>query len=294
MASVLLLTDRAGFESQWSAACHQLGLTVRTHGLTDFARVVDRAPAVVVDAGGERLTENELLACIGLARAHGAATAIALPDRTRFSEEQEDLLIELCAGLVARSEHDLPRVLGALARRSAPDREACFVYLAAAHPRSRSEEAPTSTAGSDELLVILGDGSVSLLDRPFSADDQGELPVESIVLSANRRSARIELRDGSTLELIAAELAQGRLASARAINGAASAALGDVDGVRLGQRLRALRLAAGLTQAELARRTGIHRPNIARVEAGRHTPSLETLARLAAAIGVSTTRVLAD
>jgi transcriptional regulator with XRE-family HTH domain len=55
-----------------------------------------------------------------------------------------------------------------------------------------------------------------------------------------------------------------------------------------------LRLAAGLTQAELARRTGIHRPNIARVEAGRHTPSLETLARLAAAIGVSTTRVLAD
>jgi len=294
MASVLLLTDRAGFESQWSAACHQLGLTVRTHGLTDFARVVDRAPAVVVDAGGERLTETELLACIGLARAHGAATAIALPERTRFSEEQEDLLVELCAGLVARSEHDLPRVLGALARRSAPDREACFVYLAAAHPRSRSEEARTSSAGSDELLVILGDGSVSLLDRPFSADDQGELPVESIVLSANRRSARIELRDGSTLELIAAELAQGRLASARTINGAASAALGDVDGVRLGQRLRALRLAAGLTQAELARRTGIHRPNIARVEAGRHTPSLETLARLAAAIGVSTTRVLAD
>jgi len=67
---------------------------------------------------------------------------------------------------------------------------------------------------------------------------------------------------------------------------------GTVDGVRLGQRIRELRLAAGLTQAELARRTGIHRPNIARVEAGRHTPSLETLARLATAIGVPTTAVL--
>jgi transcriptional regulator with XRE-family HTH domain len=71
------------------------------------------------------------------------------------------------------------------------------------------------------------------------------------------------------------------------------ASLDDIDGVRLGQRLRELRQTAGLTQAELARRTGIHRPNIARVEAGRHTPSLETLARLAAAIGVPTTRVLA-
>ena len=65
-----------------------------------------------------------------------------------------------------------------------------------------------------------------------------------------------------------------------------------IDGEKLGARLRELRLAAGLTQAELARRTGIHRPNIARVEAGRHTPSLETLARIANAIGVSTTHVL--
>jgi DNA-binding XRE family transcriptional regulator len=293
MASVLLLTDRAGFESQWSAACHQLGLTVRTHGLTDFARAVDRAPAVVVDAGGERMTEHELLACVGFARAHGAATAIALPERGRFNEAQEDLFLELCGGLVARNEHDLPRVLSGLARRSEPDREARFVYLASSTPRSRTDELRASAAGSEELLAILGDGSVSLLERPFSADDQGELPVEAIVLAADRLSARIELRDGSSLELIAAELAQGRLASARSTQGA-SVALGDVDGVRLGQRLRALRLAAGLTQAELARRTGIHRPNIARVEAGRHTPSLETLARLAAAIGVSTTRVLAD
>lgn len=294
MASVLLLTDRAGFESQWSAACHQLGLTVRTHALTDFARAVDRAAAVVVDAEGPRMSEHELLACVGFARAHGAATAIALPERGRFSEAQEDRFLELCGGLVARHEQDLPRVLAALVRRSEPDREAHFVYLAASTPRSRNDESRPALPGHEELLAILGDGSVCLVDRPFSADDQGELPVEAVVLAEDRLSARIELRDGSSLELIAAELAQGRLASARATHGGSSVALGDVDGVRLGQRLRALRLAAGLTQAELARRTGIHRPNIARVEAGRHTPSLETLARLAAAIGVSTTRVLSD
>ena len=64
-----------------------------------------------------------------------------------------------------------------------------------------------------------------------------------------------------------------------------------VQGDQLGARIRELRLAAGLTQAELARRTGIHRPNIARVEAGRHTPSLETLSRIAVAIGIPTSRV---
>jgi len=281
MASVLLLTDRAGFESQWSAACHQLGLSVRTHGSSDFARAVDRAPAVVIDGESNWHSLNELLACVGFARAHGAVTALSLPLLDRLAS-QDDLLVELCTGLVARNSDDVPRVLSAIQRRAEPDREARFEYLAA------------SSSGRDELLAILGDSSVVLVDRPFSADDRGDVPLEMIELSADRRSARISLRDGSELELVAAELAQGRLASARSTSGPMSAALGDVDGVRLGQRLRALRLAAGLTQAELARRTGIHRPNIARVEAGRHTPSLETLARLAAAIGVSTTRVLAD
>lgn len=53
----------------------------------------------------------------------------------------------------------------------------------------------------------------------------------------------------------------------------------------IGQRLREARKRRGLTQVEMARRTGIHQPNIARLEAGRHTPALETLERLATAIG---------
>ena len=91
-------------------------------------------------------------------------------------------------------------------------------------------------------------------------------------------------------ESIAAITAHGSRASVPPANGTPIT----IDGARLGARLREVRVAAGLTQAELARRTGIHRPNIARVEAGRHTPSLETLARLASAIGVPTTSVLAE
>ncbi len=49
------------------------------------------------------------------------------------------------------------------------------------------------------------------------------------------------------------------------------------------QFLATLRREAGLTQAELARRAGTSQPAIARLEAGRASPSLETLERLAGA-----------
>lgn len=43
----------------------------------------------------------------------------------------------------------------------------------------------------------------------------------------------------------------------------------------------------GITQAELARRTGIPRSNITRFESGNYNPSLELLVRIAAALGMS-------
>jgi len=55
----------------------------------------------------------------------------------------------------------------------------------------------------------------------------------------------------------------------------------------LGQAIRAARLKKGVTQEELGLRTGMARPNIARIESGRHCPSVETLARIAGALRVS-------
>jgi transcriptional regulator with XRE-family HTH domain len=52
----------------------------------------------------------------------------------------------------------------------------------------------------------------------------------------------------------------------------------------LGMRVRELREGAGLSQSELARRTGTRQPNIARLEAGGGIPKLETLQRVAAAL----------
>ena len=55
---------------------------------------------------------------------------------------------------------------------------------------------------------------------------------------------------------------------------------------KLLRSLIAARTKAGLSQAEVARRTGIPQPAIVRLEAGTHSPTLTTLARYASAIGV--------
>ena len=52
-------------------------------------------------------------------------------------------------------------------------------------------------------------------------------------------------------------------------------------------RVIAYRAEHGLTQTELARQVGMQQSAIARLEAGDHTPSLATLARLARSLGIT-------
>ena len=47
------------------------------------------------------------------------------------------------------------------------------------------------------------------------------------------------------------------------------------------------RLAAGLSQRELAGRLGVSQPAVARLEAGDHVPRIETLQRLSDVLGVT-------
>ena len=76
-----------------------------------------------------------------------------------------------------------------------------------------------------------------------------------------------------------AEEAQGRQAAA--IEGAAeSLATSVLEG------LIASRKKAGLTQAEVARRMNVPQSAVVRLESGAHSPTLTTLSRYAAAIGV--------
>jgi len=60
-----------------------------------------------------------------------------------------------------------------------------------------------------------------------------------------------------------------------------------------GERLRALRSERGLTQEDLAERSGVHRVTIARIEAGERLPRYQTLEALAAGLEISVNRLIA-
>ncbi len=47
-----------------------------------------------------------------------------------------------------------------------------------------------------------------------------------------------------------------------------------------------------MRQIDLAKKTGIQRANIARIEGGKHYPSLETLEKIADAFGVPVAKFL--
>ena len=56
--------------------------------------------------------------------------------------------------------------------------------------------------------------------------------------------------------------------------------------LRIGQRIAELRKERGLTQTQLAERCGLQQAHIARIEAGRYSVGLDTLAQIANALGM--------
>jgi len=266
--SVTLLTDRDHVVQQWRQALSKHNIASRVVAPADLADAVKGQVAIIVDVDGAGLDADDLISTIGFVRASGALP-VAHIDRDR--DELEDIVTELCGGLVTRGDQDVVRVVSALTRRSGQHRHLRFEFVSV-------------SPCTDDVLTVLGNGEAFLQARPIDASDDGS-DIASITIDPSATKATLVLESGAACQLTVASLHTHTDVANEP---------GDVaiDGERLGARLRELRLAAGLTQAELARRTGIHRPNIARVEAGRHTPSLETLARIANAIGVSTTHVL--
>ncbi len=276
MTHVVIVTDQTDPGNTWRVFLEQLGASTEIVHPSRSSEAMLEGRSLLVDAASSAFDEDELLAQAALARALSVPLGIILPPTTY--EDIEPLLDDICSMRIARRESEVPRLLGALVR--------------AAADHERIEYLTVSPRG-DALLAVAGDGAALLLSRPAHPDDD-ESEVEAIAIADDARSAEIVLASGARFTILARGIVrhEGIPSSSGQAAATQAGALSAIDGAKLGARIRELRLAAGLTQAELARRTGIHRPNIARVEAGRHTPSLETLARLAAAIGVPTASVL--
>lgn len=275
---IALVTSRQDFEEHWRAALAGAGLECLPCSPEAAGAVVRASGAVVLDAATPELAdEDELLAWAGSAAARGRPCAIVAASDTEKRRLTQSVLFDVARGLVVGPD-DVSVVTATLRRRTDVTAARRFDYV-------------TVAPDGDEILAITAAGHSQLLARPAKETDSGAAVV-AIQFDEDARRAQVVLDDDATFA-IDIEDATIRASSG---DGAGTASGMDqtlpIDGVSLGKRMRQLRVAAGLTQAELARRTGIHRPNIARVEAGRHTPSLETVARIAQAIGVSPTKVL--
>jgi len=270
-----LASTRPGFERRWRRACEEAGLEPRavSPGRLEAQLAPDSAAILDGDTCWEG-DEDELLAGVGLARASGMTVAVVFGDPSRphrlagagpspaaLGHDTHDLLDDLTGRLVVSEPVDGNRLCGAVARRLDRRRRERF-------------ELVTTTPDGDGLLAIWGDGQAARRPRPLSPDDPGGEVLDIRLID-----------DGRTAELVLAGDRVLRWSATGLRPDAEDQAPLPLDPQVLGERLRALRKAAGITQAELARRTGIHRPNIARLESGRHTPSLETLARITAAMG---------
>ena len=61
---------------------------------------------------------------------------------------------------------------------------------------------------------------------------------------------------------------------------------------RLGKNLKRIRTAKAISQGDIARSLDVSRGFISNIENGKTNPTLETIARLAKAVGVSTNELL--
>lgn len=65
--------------------------------------------------------------------------------------------------------------------------------------------------------------------------------------------------------------------------------------IKIGEKIKRLRLDSGLTQTELAKKAGLHRVGLAKIESGqRKRPDLLTRKKLAEALGVDVKLLLKD
>ena len=68
----------------------------------------------------------------------------------------------------------------------------------------------------------------------------------------------------------------------------------DTDFVNVAVNLGRIRRRTGWTQTELAKRVGTSQPRIAEIEGAQSNPTLRTLARIAHALGVTISALVAD
>jgi DNA-binding XRE family transcriptional regulator len=132
--------------------------------------------------------------------------------------------------------------------------------------------------------VAMENGEIMLLQRPIPEDDLSE--VLEVYIEGDGEVFTVVQASGNEFSVpwdVAQSLATGK---ARDQN--------TEIGKRIGKRVKAYRKQRGLTQDQLAKMAKVKRPNISRLEAGKHTPGIIFIQRLADCLQVRISDLIAD
>jgi DNA-binding XRE family transcriptional regulator len=169
-------------------------------------------------------------------------------------------------------------------------RECLDEALAALDPESVID-VRYSPAREKVLRVEFGDGLSGFVgwDELGMRDVIGTLVAESARVGSRGKTIELTAKDGELFEIDSSSV-RALLDSRFADEIAARARAADES---VGERVRAARKSAGLTQTALGDRAELDQAVISRLERGAHQPRVDTLGRIAAALDMSLSQLLA-
>ena len=135
----------------------------------------------------------------------------------------------------------------------------------------------------DAFRVSLENGKIFLLQRPIPDDDPSEV---LLYIEGDGEVFTVLQASGNEFSVpwdVIQTIAIGKKRADKT-----------EIGKRIGQRVKALRKRCGLTQNQLAKMSGVKRPNISRLEAGTHVPGILLIERLAESLQVKTSDLIVD
>jgi len=132
--------------------------------------------------------------------------------------------------------------------------------------------------------VALENGKILLLQRPIPEDDHSE--VLDVYIEGDGEVFTVIQLSGNEFSVpwdVVQSLATG-------MTGDQNTEIGK----RIGKRVKAFREQRGLTQEQLAKMAKVKRPNISRLEAGKHAPGIIFIQRIADCLQVKISELIAD
>jgi DNA-binding XRE family transcriptional regulator len=146
------------------------------------------------------------------------------------------------------------------------------------------------STSTNKLLIQFGDSVTGQVDlKQLGLDDQIDaLLLETATVGDRGGAVEIVRRDGELFEIDAEAI--------RAITDAGFASLLASEAKRsdkkIGEHVRSARISARLTQLQVSKKTGIDQAIISKLERGLHQPRVDTLERIAIALGISISELL--